>query len=228
MTNQSKLISGLIAVGVVVAAYYFTQSSRQDWSGMALRMLIITAIDIAVFLSGYAVLRALGISLHWVTLIIGGLFMGVSAVTGVLALTPGVSPLQHDQLLGIMAFLVAIYAGSQWTVQQGYRRIRNETLPRLKAAVRQLLLFLRAHHQFFGWLVVITASGHAASYLPILGQVSANRLLTGLLAWLALAALSLLGLWMERNTGKPGIIPQARYVHSLTALVFFALLVVHV
>ncbi len=228
MTRESKLISTLIAVGIVVATYYFTQSIGPALSGAALRVLILIAVDTFVFLGGYAVLRGLGISVHWVTWIIGGLFMGVSAVAGVLALTPGVSPLQHDQLLGIMAFLVAVYAAGQWATRQGYLRIRNGALPRLKAAVRQLLLFLRRHHQFFGWLVFITATGHAATYLPILSQVSANRLLTGLAAWLTLAGLSTLGLWVERNSRKRDGGAQARFIHSLTALVFFALLVIHV
>jgi hypothetical protein len=89
-------------------------------------------------------------------------------------------------------------------------------------------LYTRAHHQFFGWLVAITASAHAIYFLVFSRESPPRWTLTGLAAWAALGLLVLIGLLIDRARRHRRSIRRIEPLHIGAALLFVALFVVHV
>ncbi|MGI8588570.1 MAG: hypothetical protein ACR2M0_12925 [Chloroflexia bacterium] len=246
--NRNRLPSitaVLIAAGVAYGALYLADSLDSRLEAVGFRVLLDGGIDAVVFLAAYGTLKALRISVDWAAWVIAMLLAGLSLLTSVLTLAPGGYRYQHDILLGLFSVLVGGYAVGLWAARRLYLLVRPWALPLLVPTARSTMRFLRKQHQLLGWLVLITATGHATSYLPILDRISSKELVSGLLAWIVLVFLSVLGLWVEyvvghrRILGKwsvPGgrwsksksIARSTRFVHTLTAIVFFVILLAHV
>ena len=193
-------------------------------------VLILSAIDFFCLLGSYGLLRLLHISANWVTWIIGTGLIVVSTFFCLSLLAPiGVSPdAGTSNLLGFVAFLIAIDSWSQWMTRRGYLLLKKLKFSWLTAGVREAFLFLRKHHQFLGWLVVITAVAHVAYFLPILANVSLYEVITGFVALAFLAVGTGLGWWIEQAVRRKRASQRLRFLHFLVAIAFVLAFIVHV
>src|SRR5450432_2128613 len=162
-------------------------------------ILFLSGVDVCMLLGSYWFLRLLHISAHWVTWIIGTCLIVVSTFYCLSLLVPiGVpADVGTSNLLGFVAFLIAIDSWSQWVTRRGYLLVKGLKWSWLTMRMRDAFLFLRKHHQFLGWLVVITAVAHVAYFLPILTNVSQYEAITGFVALAFLALGTGLGWWIE-------------------------------
>lgn len=188
-------------------------------------------IDFFLLIGGYSVLRGLRISADWVTWISGTLLMAASVVLCISFLRAnhvgGTSGFSN--LLGLVSFLIAIYSASQWILRQWYVRIKKHTTSLLVKGSRNILLFLRKHHIFFGWVVTLTAIGHMVYYLPVLSGIRQYEVISGFITLGILALSMLLGMWIWLHvTVRKQRMPQrVHMIHSALAIAFFVTLLVH-
>lgn len=192
--------------------------------------LILSTIDFFCLLGSYWLLRLLHISAHWVTWIIGTCLIVVSTFYGLSLLAPiGVPPdVGTSNLLGFVAFLIAIDLWSQWVTRRGYLLLKKQQLSWVATRMREAFLFLRQHHQFLGWLVVITAVAHVVYFLPILANVSQYEVITGFVALAFLAVGTGLGWWIELAVRRKRASQRLRLLHFLVAIAFVLAFIVHV
>lgn len=204
--------------------------SVQELLTRAVAILILSTIDFCVLLGSYWFLRLLRISANWVTWIIGTCLFVVSIFFCLSLLLPiGITPeVGMSNLLGVIAFLVAIDAGSQWLVRRGYLLLKGIKWSWLTMRVRDAFLFLRKHHQFLGWLVVVTAVAHVAYFLPILMHVSQYEVVTGFIALFFLAVGAGLGWWIEWAVRRKRAAQRLRLLHFLVAIAFVLAFMLHV
>jgi hypothetical protein len=193
-------------------------------------LLILAAIDVSIFIGSYGILRLLGISVNWATWIVGTLIISLSVYVCLLTLFPGTSVRNAglSNLLGMFSFLIAVHSGGQWTTRRWYLLVKKRATATIVKPSRELLLFLRQHHQFLGWLVVITAVAHVVFFLPYLSTLPFMRVITGVVALSVLAVLALFGLWIEYRIKKKRLTQKARVVHALLAITFFITFIVHI
>ena len=193
-------------------------------------VLVLSTIDFFSLLGSYGLLRLLHISANWVTWIIGTGLIVVSTFYCLSLLTPiGVPPdVGTSNLLGFVAFLIAIDSWSQWVTRRGYLVLKKLPLSWVTIRVREAFLFLRKHHQFLGWLVVITALAHVAYFLPILFDVSRYEVITGFVALGFLALGTGLGWWIELAVRRKRASQRLRLLHFLVAIAFVLAFIVHV
>jgi len=94
---------------------------------------------------------------------------------------------------------------------------------------RTILLFVRKHHTFFGWVVTLTALGHMVAYLPVLSGVQQYEVITGFIALGILALSVLLGMWIWfQVTVRKQRMPQTVHtIHAILAIAFFVVLLLH-
>lgn len=131
-------------------------------------------------------------------------------------------------LTGFASFGIAVYSIHQWSSLNWYRLIKEAPLSVIVQHSREILLFTRRHHKFLGWLVFITATAHAAVFLPEITAWPLARIATGVIAWALLGLLIGLGLWVDRSMKQPRTFKRIRLVHLVTAVVFVVAIVVHV
>lgn len=196
-------------------------------------MLILCGIDFIFLLGGYSILRVLHISVNWVTWIIGSFIIELSLAVCVAILIPGLVPMgvgRAGNLVGALSFFIAVYAASQWIIRQWYLNIKRRTGKWLVQASKNLLMFLRKHHQFFGWIVVADAIGHMVYFLPILPSMSGYEEITGFIAIGILALSVILGvwLWIESSWLKRRIPKAVQTLHSTLTIAFFVVLFLHI
>jgi hypothetical protein len=193
-------------------------------------ILLLSVIDFFSLLGSYGLLRLLHISANWITWIIGTGLIVVSTFYCLSLLAPiGVSPdIGTSNLLGFVAFLIAIDSWSQWVTRRGYLLLKKLPLAWVTMRARETFLFLRKHHQFLGWLVVITAVAHVAYFLPILANVSQYEVITGFVALAFLALGTGLGWWIELAVRRKQASPRLRLLHFLVAIAFVLAFLVHV
>ena len=193
-------------------------------------VLILSTIDFFALLGSYGLLRLLHISANWITWIIGTGLIVVSTFYCLSLLAPiGVPPdVGTSNLLGFVAFLIAIDSWSQWVTRRGYLLLKKLPLAWLTTGMREAFLFLRKHHQFLGWLVVITAVAHVAYFLPILANVSRYEVVTGFIALAFLALGTGLGWWIELAVRRKRVSQRLRLLHFLVAIAFVLAFLVHV
>jgi hypothetical protein len=193
-------------------------------------ILFLSAVDFGILLGSYWLLRVLHISAHWVVWIIGTCLIVVSTFYCLSLLVPiGVPPdAAMSNLLGFVAFLIAIDSWSQWVTRRGYLLLKKLKLSWFTTRVREAFLFLRKHHQFLGWLVVITAVAHVAYFLPILANVSRYEVITGFVALAFLALGAGLGWWIEQAVRRKRASQRLRLLHFLVAIAFVLAFLVHV
>jgi hypothetical protein len=189
--------------------------SIHDLLTRSITILLLSAIDFFGLLGSYGLLRLLHISANWVTWIIGTGLIVVSTFYCLSLLAPiGVPPdVGTSNLLGFVAFLIAIDSWSQWVTRRGYLLLKKLPLVWLTTGVREAFLFLRKHHQFLGWLVVITAVAHVAYFLPILANVSQYEVITGFVALAFLAVGTGLGWWIELAVRRKQASQNVSYSH---------------
>ena len=192
---------------------------------------ILGTIDFVCLLASYWVLRLLRVSVRWVTWSIG-LLIAVWSVwlCGALLLRPYSISHGISNLLGAISFLIAVFAVSQWTTRRGYLIVKRWPGAFGSFVARQtrgMLLYLRDHHQFFGWLVLIAAMAHTALLLPIVGRLSQREVVTGVIALVSLAALTALGEWVEIAVRRKRIAPNVRLLHALCSIAFLVAFAFH-
>lgn len=196
----------------------------------SITILLLSVIDFFGLLGSYGLLRLLHISANWVTWIIGTSLIVVSTFYCLALLAPiGVPPdVGTSNLLGFVAFLIAIDSWSQWVTRRWYLLLKKLPLSWVTMRVRETFLFLRKHHQFLGWLVVITAVAHVAYFLPILANVSRYEVITGFVALAFLALGTGLGWWIELAVRRKQASQRLRLLHFLVAIAFVLAFLVHV
>jgi hypothetical protein len=196
-------------------------------------LLILCGIDFTFLLGGYSVLRVLHISVNWVTWIIGSFIIELSLAVCVAILIPGLVPMgvgRAGNLVGALSFFIAIYAASQWMVRQWYLNIKRRAGKWLIQASKNLLMFLRKHHQFFGWIVLAGAIGHMVFFFPILSRMSGYEEMTGFIAIGILTLSVILGvwLWIESSWRKRRTPKVVHTLHSALTIAFFVALFLHI
>jgi hypothetical protein len=204
---------------------FFTLRSFDLIGPVALFLLL----NFAFIISSYALLRFLHISPHWVAWSIGSLLIFLSVVNALLVFAPYPSlyTFRGDIIYGAFSLGVAVYAASQWITRQGYLLLKRRAWSVLVRGARQAFLFLRAHHQLFGWVVLATATVHGLSYIFLIGRVSPNALISGIILWLILLVSISLGLLIEYAIKRKRLARRARWLHSVLALVFFVAFLAH-
>lgn len=195
-------------------------------------LLILCGIDFCVLLGGYGVLRVLRLSVNWVTWLIGSLIIVLSLGVCLGVAMPDMTSKwlgAGGKVVGALSFLIAVYAASQWTTRQWYVRVKQQASKWLIQRSKELLMFLRKHHQFFGWIVAAGAVGHMVFFFPILSRISIYEEITGFIAIGILALMVLLGLWLWIETAwRKRRMPKAVHtVHSALTIAFFVVLFLH-
>ncbi len=184
--------------------------------------LIFAAFSLFAILVSYAGLRAVHISVNWATWVVGTLIIAISAYACI------VQQVNYANLFGVLAFPIAIYSSSQWISRHWYVYIKKHTKTFIAEQSRKLYLFFRQHHQFLGWLVLVTALAHTILFIPDLSRIGAARLVSGIVA-LAILFFSIgLGIWIEYFVRHKPVRKRICWLHSLTAIGFFIAFVVHV
>ncbi len=196
-------------------------------------LLILCGIDFAFLLGGYSVLRILHISVNWVTWIIGSFIIELSLAVCVAILIPALVPTgigRAGNLVGALSFFIAVYAASQWMIRQWYLNIKRRAGKWLVQASKNLLMFLRKHHQFFGWIVLAGAVGHMVFFFPILSRMSGYEEMTGFIAIGILALSVILGIWpwIESSWRKQRTPKVVHTLHSALTIAFFVALFLHI
>jgi hypothetical protein len=197
-----------------------------------LKSYILIALNSVFFLGGYSLLRVLRISVNWVVWIFGYLIIVASAVLCYSVAAPVYSLLgaRTGNVLGILSFLIAMYAVSQWISRHWYVFVKKRTLRFVAQQSRDFLLFVRKHHTFFGWIVAAAAVGHTAVYLPRLSEVRDYEVITGFIAigLLALAILFGVWIWFVTSIRKQRIPKVIHSVHTILTFAFLLVLVAHI
>lgn len=196
-------------------------------------LLILCGFDFCFLLTSYGVLRALRISVNWMTWIAGSLIIMASMAVCLTIALPHLLPEQFKaggNLLGAIAFLVAVYAASQWTTRQWYLRAKKDASQWLKQASKNVLMFLRKHHQFFGWVVGAGSLAHMIFFFPIMARISLYEEITGFIAIGILVLIALLGvwLWIESALRKRRMPRAVHTIHSTLTIAFFIMLFLHI
>jgi hypothetical protein len=125
---------------------------------------------------------------------------------------------------------VAVYAASQWATRQWYRRVKKDASQWLKQASKNVLMFLRKHHQFFGWIVGAGSLAHMIFFFPIMTRISLYEEITGFIAIGILVLIALLGvwLWIESSLRKRRMPKAVHTIHSALTIAFFIMLFLHI
>jgi hypothetical protein len=199
----------------------------------AVLLLILCGFDFCFLLTSYGVLRVLRISVDWITWIAGSLVITASVAVCAAVLWPDLLPHQirtGGNLVGLIAFLVAVYTASQWTTRQWFLRIKKGAGQWLKQASKNILMFLRKHHLFFGWVVGAGSVAHMVFFLPNLPRISSYELITGFIAIGVLALIALLGVWMWIETSlRRRRMPRVIHtIHASLTIAFFVALFLHI
>ncbi|HEY4389594.1 MAG TPA: hypothetical protein VGN34_34570 [Ktedonobacteraceae bacterium] len=161
---------------------------------------ILTAsIGVVLLLSIYAILRVMRTPGRFIAWSMVLLLIAASVLACVFGFIRNDSLFSNNGLLGLIAFLVAVYAGSQWLARRWYLWIKRHGRSLLAKATQRILRFLRAYHQLFGWLVLLAATGHALSYGPTFARMKMSDVATGVIVWFVLALLVLWGYGIERR-----------------------------
>jgi hypothetical protein len=196
-------------------------------------LLILCGFDLCFLLTSYGILRALRISVNWITWIAGSLIITASAAVCLSIALPGLLPERvraGGNLVGAAAFLVAVYAASQWITRQWYLRVKKDAGRWLKQASKNMLMFLRKHHIFFGWIVGAGSVAHMIFFFPVLARMSFYEEVTGFLAIGILALIALLGLWLwiETVLRKRRMSRAVHTIHASLTIAFFVVLFLHI
>lgn len=193
--------------------------------------LIIAIIALMLLLLLYGVIRLLRLAERWVMRVIHTLLIVESILSIVLLLQAQQAEriqtlAQESELLGFASCMLVVYSFSMWGSHTLYL-LTKKRVSRVNTMFRNMLLFFRRHHSAFGWLVLITAIGHAVILLPAYTHYSLRAFLSGTLALVLLCTLVLLGISIERAIKQKRLSAKARMLHIATAATFFVILLLH-
>ncbi|HEX7733607.1 MAG TPA: hypothetical protein VF458_02045 [Ktedonobacteraceae bacterium] len=198
----------------------------------AVLFLILSAFDVFFLLTGYGLLRALRVSVNWVTWLIGGFLITLSLAACLAVLQPGLFPSRFRIIgnpIGAIAFFIAVYAASQWITRQWFLRVKQSASQWLKQFSKNILIFLRKHHVFFGWIVAAGSLAHMVFFMPVLTRISLYEEITGFIALGTLALMALLGAWLWIMSLCKQRMPRIVHtIHALLTIVFFIALLLHI
>ena len=193
--------------------------SLESIAARSVLLLILCGIDFCLLLGGYGAVRVLHLPVNRVTRLMGGAILVLSLGLCLGMVMPDLAPRWlgvGSKAVGVLSFLIAVYAASQWAMRQWYVRFKRQIGKGLIHSARDFLAFLRAHHLFFGWIVAAGALGHMVFFFPSLARTSVYEEVTGFLAIGILALMILLGLWLWFTTAvRKQRMPKA--IHTVHA-----------
>ncbi len=132
-----------------------------------------------------------------------------------------------SNLAGKVALIVVAGSVGLWVSRQVYIFLKRNGQRALQQLLKSIFLLLRQVHPFFGWIVLATATLHAAYYFLHLTTLT-TRMQTGILAWVVLFLLVVFGLRFQFSLRRKVFRKSIRLWHVLTAIVFLVALAVHV
>ncbi|HEY7414795.1 MAG TPA: hypothetical protein VH593_06360 [Ktedonobacteraceae bacterium] len=193
---------------------------------------ILVGIDMVLFIGGYGLLRAIRVSVNWITWIIGAMIIAASMTLCISIIAPQILTVSRGvgNVLGGLSFLITMYAAMQWVARKWFIFIKSRTIAFIVKATRNFLMFLRKQHIFFGWLVGTAALAHMAVYLPVLTNTRGYEIITGFVAIGILAVIAALGAWMWIvTTLKKQRMPQTVHtIHAALTIAFLVALAAHI
>lgn len=200
----------------------------EHWMLRRIEVGILGTIDFVCLVMTYRFLKLIRIPVGWATVSIGLLIGGASVwlCGAALAEVTGADR-GSSNLIGALSFLIAVFALSQWTTRQWYLVVKWAAIRPVAKATRGMLLYLRDHHMFFGWLVLLTATAHAVILIPFWSHLSQYEVVTGFVALAVLALLTALGQWIELRVRRKQLAPNARWLHTVLAFAFLAAFALH-
>ena len=193
---------------------------------------ILATIDFFILLGSYGFLRLIRLSVNWATWLIGSLIILDSALLCLSFIFPQylMQYRRSENILGVLAFLVAVYTAAQWVTRQWYIQVKKHVKGGVVQATRSVLMFLRKHHQFFGWVVVCAALAHTVFFLLSIPQIGIGNYeyITGFITLGILSLSVVLGVWMWLQTRLKQRVPKTLHnVHALLTIGFFIVLFMH-
>ena len=190
-------------------------------------LMIAGSIDIVFFTASYGLLRLMCIPVRWVTLAIGWFVITV----GVVATLAGPfypSAIGLAGIMGVFSFGIGIYALEEWVARRWYLTVKRGSLAFITRSARDFYLFVRQHHNFFGWIVLLTASAHSILLLLQVNQLHFGAVWSGFLAWGIAGVLFMLGLIADRAMRRKQIFAGLRVWHIGFSLAFFTAIIIHI
>jgi hypothetical protein len=190
-------------------------------------LIVAGCIDALFFVASYGILRAVRIPVRWVTLAIGWLLIALS-IGATVMLPFSATASSVGILMGVFSFGVGIFALGEWVARRWYVTVKRASLAFVTRTARNFYLFVRQHHNFFGWIVLITATAHSLAFLPLLGRISFGAVWSGALAWIVVTLLFGIGLIVDQMVKRKRRFAQIRLWHIGIALAFFAAIIIHI
>lgn len=191
---------------------------------------ILSVIALGCLVVCYIGLRVMRAPVKWLTLLIGLVLSGLMLWSCIaLALHPVFSRayLSGSLAFGDLAFIVAVFATAEWPLRRWYVAIKGRFWHWLTRQSRAFFLYLRDHHTFFGWLTLLASAAHTVLTFPELGSVSSIEVWTGVVALVALAALTVAGEWIAWATRHKRLSKRARWWHLALTLGFILAFAAH-
>jgi hypothetical protein len=135
--------------------------------------------------------------------------------------------LRASNLSDKIAVLVTLLSLGLWASRHLYIELKKRRVPSLPELVRPVFLLLRKTHPIWGWIILAAATIHALYYfLPM--EYFNRRMLTGIIAWIILFLLFLLGLRFQSILSRKLRKKYIRSPHVLAAAAFIIAMGVHV
>ncbi|HTK09173.1 MAG TPA: hypothetical protein VL485_18530 [Ktedonobacteraceae bacterium] len=190
---------------------------------------VLSIIDFFLLLGTCSILRLIRISVNWTTWIIGSILILNSVLIFLSLFFPQLSPFQvTEAFLAALSFLIAVYTAGQWFTRHWYIQIKKRTTSRIVLWSKNALLFLRKHHEFFGWVVTFTALAHMANFLPTITTARQYEVITGFIALGILLISVILGLWIWYQKRTKKLPPKTVHtIHAALTITFFIALFFH-
>ena len=201
---------------------------------------ISSILDSLFFIGVYSFARFFRIPIRRLTVGIGCLIFAACIIIGLLPVVEAQSLQSNEMLakgsvlLGILAIFVTLYSFCEWTTRRWYVFIKKRTQSWLMCTARGLFLYMRAYHQWFGWIVFATSAAHGVFFVVLLFVLPADvppsgvtGIITGLVAFGILTLLAALGLWIDHKVKHKQLSTKMRLFHFVTAFAFVISIVIH-
>jgi hypothetical protein len=182
-------------------------------------------------LACYVGLRIARVPVKWPTLLMG---FGLTALMLWTCFTLLLHPvfnrayIGESSAFGILSFIVSVFTVAEWPSRQWYVGMKSRIWRWLARQSRTFFLYLRDHHQFFGWLTLLAATVHTVLLFPELNRVKVVEVWTGFAALVILAALTATGEWIAWATRNKRLPKNARWWHLALTLAFILAFAAHV
>jgi hypothetical protein len=191
---------------------------------------LIAAADVVLGVALFGLLKRVRVSIHGATWVLGALLLGASVILCLDSVlhTNTVDDFDWSNLLGTLSFLIAVHAAGLWSTRRWYVLVKAGISRTLALLTRPILLYLRRHHTFLGWVVLLTATGHSLYFLLNLPRLGTYRVITGLIDWVILGTViggGLLITWGKTHKQRTG---RARRTHIALTVLFLLAFVLHI